>query len=526
MNQDSLVIEINEPTEKFPDLPLKKYASLPEKSSRDDDEPSLHDSSNILSHKICLTNLLKMGFDIKVCFKILETSPITESSPEIFLQIIMEKYYIQNQEGKNQIKNHGSPQKKESLLPLDLNIFFDVSRSLKKKIQAKKKAATTINPIVSDLYVEIHNESQSNLSPKKDDPIMIASPLPEFDLKEPEKLPDVGMIDSQKGEPIIQNSLSESEMKGPTKLCLICYETKEESQFQSLLSCPDIFCKNCLSDYLSNLIKSAKLIKIPCPANCGAELSDLDIETIFKDSPQLISRLKKVRAALITDLDPLNRWCTNPICNTVIRNNAMAKKIKCQNCGNEMCFDCRGAWHGKMSCEQALDKEIKVYSKQKNVKLCPKCKSRIEKNEGCNHMTCSRCNYQFCWLCGGHYTSSHFDISTASNPNPWGCPGMQNLENEAEYRRFKYCRIIKRACKITAFIFLPIAFLLFWIIFSFLLIPWVYSAYNEPKNKKDYVKLVAIGLLGIPFVPICMILIVAPGSCLLYREYKKRKEQK
>ena len=36
---------------------------------------------------------------------------------------------------------------------------------------------------------------------------------------------------------------------------------------------------------------------------------------------------------------------------------------------------------------------------RKVVKRCPKCHVIIDKDGGCNHMTCSNCNHQFCWIC-------------------------------------------------------------------------------------------------------------------------------
>lgn len=36
-----------------------------------------------------------------------------------------------------------------------------------------------------------------------------------------------------------------------------------------------------------------------------------------------------------------------------------------------------------------------------NLQECPKCHATIEKNGGCNHMHCSTCKAEFCWVCLG-----------------------------------------------------------------------------------------------------------------------------
>ena len=62
---------------------------------------------------------------------------------------------------------------------------------------------------------------------------------------------------------------------------------------------------------------------------------------------------------------------------------------------------------------------------------CPKCQARAERERGkCNHITCTRCNYEWCWLCNRKFKVDHFD--------PWnvfGCPNMLHLNTSK-------CRVV------------------------------------------------------------------------------------
>lgn len=47
-----------------------------------------------------------------------------------------------------------------------------------------------------------------------------------------------------------------------------------------------------------------------------------------------------------------------------------------------------------------------------NTKRCPNCGANINKNGGCNHMTCKNCTHEFCWLCMEKYTPNHFSSTS------------------------------------------------------------------------------------------------------------------
>jgi len=126
--------------------------------------------------------------------------------------------------------------------------------------------------------------------------------------------------------------------------------------------------------------------------------------------------------------NPYARWCPILTCSNAIvskeKDIAESKIVYCYKCGFRFCFNCRREFHGENECsaeEREDDKHFQLYlENQKNkTKLCPKCKIIISKNDGCNHMTCSVCKHQFCWLCTSDYSYDHFSARTSS------CYGFQ-----------------------------------------------------------------------------------------------------
>ena len=73
------------------------------------------------------------------------------------------------------------------------------------------------------------------------------------------------------------------------------------------------------------------------------------------------------------------------------------KPIFCP-CTTTICTFCGNNYHFNLHCAE-VENWNKIISDSENkwieiiqYKICPKCKNPIEKNEGCNHMTC-RCKH-------------------------------------------------------------------------------------------------------------------------------------
>ena len=72
--------------------------------------------------------------------------------------------------------------------------------------------------------------------------------------------------------------------------------------------------------------------------------------------------------------------------------------MTCRHCNRDACFKCQQKWH-EGSCKTTQQAGYRFYLCRSDVRQCPNCGVRVEKNGGCPHMACLRCNYDFCWSC-------------------------------------------------------------------------------------------------------------------------------
>jgi hypothetical protein len=156
-----------------------------------------------------------------------------------------------------------------------------------------------------------------------------------------------------------------------------------------------------------------------------------------------------------------------------------------------MCFKCLSEWHSGMSCEIYMRKHGYNTLANPKLKLCPKCFIKIEKSDGCNHMTCLGCGHEFCWICLTKYSKNHF-----AEWNIRGCPGLEldsiddmNFYSFINYKLISpFIEISKRLFKTNERIFIFFLFLVPTLILS-TIFAWYSSSFKllSSKNKTLYI---------------------------------------
>ena len=214
--------------------------------------------------------------------------------------------------------------------------------------------------------------------------------------------------------------------------CLVCYENINQYDKElNSIKCGHLFCFNCWFNYLKTLIIEAKVDEIKCmEQGCNEIITEEFIINHISGDVELIKKYNKFKKKAEILKDKNKRICPNPDCDSFLQRNDSSKYVKCEN-GHEYCFECLNPPHGNKKCDNKSEKKFMKWIKRKKAKRCPKCQMYTQKNEGCNHMTCVHCNYQWCWICEEEYKPDHYSSGK--------CQGQQftrvdNL-NEVESNR-------------------------------------------------------------------------------------------
>jgi hypothetical protein len=218
-------------------------------------------------------------------------------------------------------------------------------------------------------------------------------------------------------------------------MCQICYErVTDEGVFA--LPCDHFFCRGCWRDLIEASFAGGKLDLsfLTCPQQrCNECLTREDIETL---APEVLDKWDESAVESFVLRCPQFSFCPGPDCPIVARLAADVPKthtVSCASCRTLFCFQCGRDPHRPVTCDvlkryesimqEVMDKKREIENMTKG---CPVCTIKIQKNGGCNHMSCTQCGHQFCWVCMSPNWADH------------NCNVFDDLEQDDGTRRARF----------------------------------------------------------------------------------------
>lgn len=220
------------------------------------------------------------------------------------------------------------------------------------------------------------------------------------------------------------------------------------------MSCGHEFCRACWEEFLNVKIQEGDAHNIFCPAyECYQLVPVHVIESVV--SREMDQRYLQFDIKAFVENNPSIRWCPVPRCERAVRLTRPgpgdndphsfpllpSPAVDCGK-GHLFCWECLGEAHEPCDCQmwrnwlqkvtemkpeelagvsEAYEDAANCLWLLTNSKPCANCKSPIQKNEGCNHMQCAKCKYDFCWICleewkkhssstGGYYRCTRYEV--------------------------------------------------------------------------------------------------------------------
>ncbi|KAF8919566.1 hypothetical protein CPB85DRAFT_814099 [Mucidula mucida] len=185
--------------------------------------------------------------------------------------------------------------------------------------------------------------------------------------------------------------------------CPICFD---EVDSPCTFRCGHKYCRSCLKEYLL-AAQDSRFFPLTClgsEANC-TELIPLAAAKEFLTTSEFDTLVTAAYSAHIAKRPNEFHPCPTPDCPQVYRAGPPGNILQCPACLARICSTCHSEEHEGVECPDSDGQEqaFKEWKSQHDVKACPGCKVDIERAEGCNHVTCTRCQTHICWVCSATF---------------------------------------------------------------------------------------------------------------------------
>ena len=192
-------------------------------------------------------------------------------------------------------------------------------------------------------------------------------------------------------------------------LCEICYDDEITSTDLYAMACGHRFCIECWKDFLGNKVEEgpSQILNASCPnQKCDERVTGVELNELV---PNQVPKWKQFILRQFVEQESLYRFCPGPDCEVVVVSLGDIGPVECTSCKTSFCFGCRQEPHVPAQCGD-FETWQKIFGSSefwvaKHSKPCPRCGVPIEKNQGCNHIRCSQCQFDFCWICLAHLES-------------------------------------------------------------------------------------------------------------------------
>jgi hypothetical protein len=186
-------------------------------------------------------------------------------------------------------------------------------------------------------------------------------------------------------------------------------------------------CKTCVEHHIHVQIDSVGWDGVRCPVQaCYSIFNYNDLRNMASSADFERYDAHIFQNAMRRESGSGYRQCAHPTCTGGGWCNPDTESfMTCPACVRQTCIECNVIWHTDKTCAEYKE-EVRIQKEnedaeeaaaraaaeaesvkyvQENYKACPNknCGYRIEKNGGCDHMTCRKCRHEFCWICDADY---------------------------------------------------------------------------------------------------------------------------